>query len=57
VHALLPTPMRTALRRMAWFGEDAEAVDTPEAAADAVVYLLSSQALEARGKVLDLRGA
>ena len=57
VHALLPTPMRTALRRMAWFGEDAEAVDTPEAAADAVVYLLSPQALEARGKVLDLRGA
>lgn len=57
VHALLPTPMRTALRRMAWFGEDAEAVDTPEAAADAVVYLLSPQAVEARGKVLDLRGA
>lgn len=55
VHALMPAPMRTALRRMAWFGEDAEAVATPEAAADAVVYLLSAQAVEARGKVLDLR--
>ncbi|MGN6313621.1 MAG: SDR family NAD(P)-dependent oxidoreductase [Rhodanobacteraceae bacterium] len=55
VHALLPAPMRTALRRMAWFGEDADAVATPEAAADAVVYLLSSQAMEARGKLLDLR--
>lgn len=57
VHALMPAPMRTALRRTAWFGEDAEAVDTPEAAAAAVVYLLSPQAMEARGKVLDLREA
>lgn len=55
VHALLPAPMRTALRRAAWFGEDAETVATPEAAGDAVVYLLSPQAMEARGKVLDLR--
>lgn len=57
VHALLPAPMRTALRRMAWFGEDADAVATPEAAAAAVVYLLSSQAMGARGKLLDLREA
>lgn len=55
VHALLPAPMRTALRRTAWFGEDADAVAPPEAAAEAVVYLLSPQATEARGKVLDLR--
>ncbi|HET9836022.1 MAG TPA: SDR family NAD(P)-dependent oxidoreductase [Rhodanobacteraceae bacterium] len=55
VHALLPAPMRTTLRRTAWFGEDADAVAPPEAAADAVVYLLSPQAMEARGKVLDLR--
>lgn len=55
VHALLPAPMRTALRRMAWFGENAENIVTPEATAEAVVYLLSSQGMEARGKVLDLR--
>jgi NAD(P)-dependent dehydrogenase (short-subunit alcohol dehydrogenase family) len=55
VHALMPAPMRTALRRMAWFGENAENVDTPEAAAEAVVYLLSPQAMGMRGKVLDLR--
>ena len=57
VHALLPAPMRTALRRTAWFGENAENVATPEAAAEAVVYLLSPQAMEARGRVLDLREA
>lgn len=55
VHALLPAPMRTGLRRMAWFGEDADAVASPQAAAEALVYLLSPQATEARGKVLDLR--
>ncbi len=55
VHALLPAPMRTALRRMAWFGENAENVDTPGAAAQAVVYLLTPQGMDARGKVLDLR--
>ncbi|MGH8212335.1 MAG: SDR family NAD(P)-dependent oxidoreductase, partial [Rhodanobacteraceae bacterium] len=55
VHALLPAPMRTALRRMAWFGENAENIDTPVAAAEAVVYLLSPQGMGARGKVLDLR--
>jgi NAD(P)-dependent dehydrogenase (short-subunit alcohol dehydrogenase family) len=55
VHALLPAPMRTALRRLAWFGEDGENVDTPEAAAEALVYLLSPHGMDARGKVLDLR--
>ncbi|MEO7149450.1 MAG: SDR family NAD(P)-dependent oxidoreductase [Rhodanobacteraceae bacterium] len=54
-HALLPAPMRTALRRMAWFGEDATTVPMPDIAARAVVYLLSPAAREARGGVLDLR--
>ena len=55
VHALLPAPMRTTLRRMAWFGEDAENIATPEATARAAVYLLSAAAVPARGQVLDLR--
>lgn len=55
VHALLPAPMRTALRRMAWFGENAEDIATPETAAAAVVYLLSPAAAQMRGKLLDLR--
>ncbi|HEU0277201.1 MAG TPA: SDR family NAD(P)-dependent oxidoreductase [Rhodanobacteraceae bacterium] len=57
VHALLPAPMRTALRRTVWAGEDPASVALPEAAAPAVVYLLSPAAREARGKVLDLRDA
>ncbi|MDN5925175.1 MAG: SDR family NAD(P)-dependent oxidoreductase [Xanthomonadales bacterium] len=55
VHGLLPAPMRTALRRMAWFGEDTMAIPTPAAAALAVVYLLSAEGIAARGAVLDLR--
>ncbi|NII11481.1 SDR family NAD(P)-dependent oxidoreductase [Oleiagrimonas sp. C23AA] len=55
VHALLPAPMRTELRRMAWFGEDTMAQPTPEATAQAAVYLLSAQATAARGAMLDLR--
>ena len=55
VHALLPAPMRTALRRTVWAGEDSGGVATPEAAAQAVLYLLSSDGVAARGKVLDLR--
>lgn len=55
VHALLPAPMRTALRRMVWAGEDPTTVATPEAAARAVLYLLSPDARPARGKLLDLR--
>lgn len=55
VHALLPAPMRTALRRTVWAGEDPTTVATPDAAAQAVQYLLSSAARTARGKVLDLR--
>jgi NAD(P)-dependent dehydrogenase (short-subunit alcohol dehydrogenase family) len=55
VHTLLPAPMRTALRRTVWAGEDPGKVATPEAAAEAVLYLLSPAARAARGKLLDLR--
>ena len=55
VHALLPAPMRTALRRLAYFGEDILQRPTPDASAAAVVYLLGAQAVAARGAVLDLR--
>lgn len=55
VHTLLPAPMRTGLRRMVWAGEDPATIATPDAAARAVVYLLSPAAREARGKLLDLR--
>ncbi|WIG54814.1 MAG: Short-chain dehydrogenase [Rhodanobacteraceae bacterium] len=55
VHALLPAPMRTALRRTVWAGEDPSTIATPDAAARAMLYLLSPQAKPARGKLLDLR--
>jgi NAD(P)-dependent dehydrogenase (short-subunit alcohol dehydrogenase family) len=57
VHALLPAPMRTMLRRSAYFGEDTLIQPLPDATAEAVVYLLSDQAAAARGAVLDLRVA
>jgi NAD(P)-dependent dehydrogenase (short-subunit alcohol dehydrogenase family) len=56
-HALLPAPMRTALRRQAYFGEDTSKLPLPEAAAEAAVYLLSPQGAASRGTLLDLRGA
>jgi NAD(P)-dependent dehydrogenase (short-subunit alcohol dehydrogenase family) len=55
VHALLPVPMRTRLRQMVWAGEDPRTVAPPDAAAGAVVYLLSQDARPARGRLLDLR--
>jgi len=55
VNALLPAPMRTALRRQAYFGEDIMQRPLPDAAAEAAVYLLSEQSAQARGAVLDLR--
>lgn len=55
VHTLLPAPMRTQLRRLAYFGEDTMQLPTPDATAEAVVWLLSAQAGAARGAVLDLR--
>jgi len=55
VHALLPAPMRTALRRTAYFGENTLALPTSDASAAAVVYLLGAQGSAARGRTLDLR--
>lgn len=55
VHTLLPAPMRTQLRRLAYFGEDTMQLPTPDVTAEAVVWLLSAQAGAARGAVLDLR--
>lgn len=57
VHALLPAPMRTTLRRTAYFGENTLLHPLPDATADAAVYLLSAEAATARGGVLDLRVA
>lgn len=54
-HALLPPPMRTTLRQKAYFGEDLMQRALPDAAAAAAIYLLSAQAMAARGAVLDLR--
>ena len=56
-HALLPAPMRTALRRQAYFGEDTSKLPVPDAAAEAVVYLLGPQGAASRGTMLDLREA
>jgi NAD(P)-dependent dehydrogenase (short-subunit alcohol dehydrogenase family) len=55
IHALLPPPLRTALRRTAYFGENSLALPLPDAAARAIVYLLNADGSAARGKVLDLR--
>lgn len=55
IHAMLPAPMRTALRQLAYFGEDILQRPPPDAAAAAAVYLLGAQGAAARGTVLDLR--
>lgn len=55
VHAVLPGPMRTALRREAYFGEDTMQQPLPDATADAIVQLLAPSGAYARGAVLDLR--
>lgn len=54
-HALLPAPMRTALRHAAYYGEDAGTIPTPDKAAQAAVYLLGADGARARAAVLDLR--
>jgi NAD(P)-dependent dehydrogenase (short-subunit alcohol dehydrogenase family) len=56
-HALLPAPMRTALRRMAYFGENTMNLPAPDAAGAAVAWLLGADAGPMRGNVLDLRPA
>ena len=55
VHALRPAPMRTALRRVAYFGEAVSAQPEPAAAAAALAWLLAAAAAPLRGKVLELR--
>ncbi len=55
VHTLLPPPMRTALRRAAYYGENTMQLPPPDDIAPAVVYLLSADGAAARGNVLDLR--
>lgn len=55
VHAVLPAPMRTALRRTAYFGEDTSLQPLPDATAEALVYLLGPEGAAARGALLDLR--
>lgn len=55
VHGLLPAPMRTVLRRTAYFGENSMQLPSPEGTADAAIFLLSADATPARGRVLDLR--
>jgi len=54
-HALLPAPMRTTLRRAAYFGEDTTIQPLPDATAQAAVHLLSEAGRFARGAALDLR--
>lgn len=53
-HALLPAPMRTRLRGTAYFGENALEVPLPDAAANAVVYLLGDEGAAVQA-TLDLR--
>ena len=55
VHALLPSPMRTALRRMAYFGEDALQRELPDRAGAAAAFLATPAASALRGRTLDLR--
>ena len=55
VHALLPMPMRTALRRAAYYGENTLDLPLPDEAAHGVIYLLSADGAAARGQILDLR--
>ncbi len=55
MHGLLPAPMRTQLRRMAWFGEDTMQLPLPDATGEAAAFLLTDAAEGYRGQVLDLR--
>jgi NAD(P)-dependent dehydrogenase (short-subunit alcohol dehydrogenase family) len=55
VASLLPPPMRSALRRMAYFGENTLERPEPAEFAAGVVYLLGSEGAAARGQTLDLR--
>jgi NAD(P)-dependent dehydrogenase (short-subunit alcohol dehydrogenase family) len=54
-HAVLPGPMRTALRRAAYYGEDTLGHPQADHAASAIAWLLGADGVRARGTVLDLR--
>ncbi|HVT32275.1 MAG TPA: SDR family NAD(P)-dependent oxidoreductase [Rhodanobacteraceae bacterium] len=54
-HALLPAPMRTVLRRAAYYGEDTLMHPEPDFAASAIVWLLGADGAAMRGTMLDLR--
>ena len=53
-HAVLPGPMRTTLRRAAYYGEDTLSHPEPSHAASAIACLLG-EARGMRGRALDLR--
>lgn len=55
VHCVIPPPMRTTLRRAAYYGEDTMTLPAPDVFAPAIVYLLSAAGSAARGGTLDLR--
>lgn len=54
-HAILPAPMRTALRRAAYYGEDTLIHPEPAYAGRAIAWLLGAAARPLRGKTLDMR--
>ena len=54
-HAILPGPMRTALRRAAYYGEDTLGHPDPVHAAAAIAWVLGADAHSVRGQTLDLR--
>lgn len=54
-HALLPGPMRTVLRRAAYYGENTLKHPEPDYAARFVVWLLGAGGAGMRGKTVDLR--
>ncbi len=54
-HLLLPMPMRTALRRAAYYGEDTAMLPEPDEAGAALAWLLGAAGIAARGRLLDLR--
>lgn len=57
IHAVLPPPMRTGLRRMAYFGENTLERELPDSTATAIAWLLSRAGTALRGHTLDLRPA
>ncbi len=54
-HAVLPGPMRTVLRRAAYYGEDTMMHPEPDHAAKFIAWLLGADGASMRGRTLDLR--